>query len=282
MCWTVVNVIFCPVEREIVGEERQLLILTEPLTAETRQHPERRRRDRLEHSTAAVGHPLDEFGELDVARVRTRHRPTCDRPVEDRPGSGEPDGAGGDRLGRQPAHLGNVGGRRVFVVRAAFAHDVKPQRSVRELRSDVERVVTRLEEVEVFGEGLPRAPRHTFVQRTPRNVFDAFHQLDQRCLLARRARREAHPAVAHHQRGDAVAERRVELVVPRCLAVVMGVHVHPTRRHDRTVGIDHAISVEGTTDGRDPATVDRDITREPVGPGAVHDRPAPNHHVVCH
>ena len=101
-------------------------------------------------------------------------------------------------------------------------------------------------------------------------------------LLAWRARREAHAAVTHHERGHAVAERRVELVVPGDLAVVVRVDVDPARRDHRALGVDRAVAVEPAADRGDPVAVDADVAGEPCGPRAVDDRAAPDHQIVCH
>ncbi len=153
---------------------------------------------------------------------------------------------------------------------------------MRELSADIERVLARVEEVEILGERRPRTPRHTLVQRGAGNVFYAFHELDQRRLLTRRTRCETDSAVAHHQRGDAVAERRVELVVPRDLAVVVRVHVDPTGRDDRAVGVDRALAIELAADRSNVPVVDGNISGESFGAGPVDDRSAANYELMCH
>ena len=258
------------------------MLLVEALTTEHLHGADRRRGDGLEHASAPVGHPVDELGELDVAGVGAGHGLAGDRAVEDRARGGEAHRAGGDGLGDQPAHLGDVVGGGVLVAHAALSHHLEAQRPVGQLRRDVERVATRPEEVEVLREALPRAPRDPLREGTARDVLHPFHQLDQRRLLARRARSEAHAAVAHDERGDPVAERRVELIVPRRLPVVVRVHVDPARRHDGAVGVDRAVALETAADGGDAPVVDRDVAGDAVGPGAVHDRPAPDHQLMCH
>ena len=73
-------------------------------------------------------------------------------------------------------------------------------------------------------EGLP-APGHALGQRRAGDVLDAFHQLDQPSSWPGPNGREADAAVAHDERRDAMAGRRVERVVPGDLAVVVGVDV---------------------------------------------------------
>ena len=156
----------------------------------------------------------------------------------------------------------------------SIAHHLESQRAVRNLRGDVHCVVTGAEEVQVLGEGLPGTPRDTFVERAAGNVLDTFHELDERRLLAGGTRREAHAAVAHYEGGHTIAERRIELVVPGGLAVVVGVNVDPTRCHHGAGCVDGAIAVERTADGREDAVVDRYVTGELLGARTVDDRAA--------
>ncbi len=92
-------------------------------------------------------------------------------------------------------HRGDVVGGGVLVRRAALAHHVDPQRSVREEGGDVEREPAPVERVEVLGERLP-LPLDALVERGAGDVLDAFHQLDQPRLLPGADGGEADAAVA--------------------------------------------------------------------------------------
>ena len=75
-------------------------------------------------------------------------------------------------------------------------------------------------------------------ERGAGDVLDALHQLDQPVVPVGAHRREPHAAVAHDGRRDAVPRRRREQRVPRDLAVVVRVHVDPTRGDEQAVGVD--------------------------------------------
>ena len=96
----------------------------------------------------------------------------------------------------------------------ALAHHVHAQRVVGHLASDVDRVRHRGDRVHVLGERLP-APRNPLGERRARDVLDALHQLDERCLASGPHRREADAAVAHHAGRDAEQRARRQLAVPR-------------------------------------------------------------------
>ncbi len=123
----------------------------------------------------------------------------------------KPDGAGLDGFLDDVGHRGEVVGGGIFVLLAALAHGIEPDRAVGDLRTDIERVLAAVDVVEVFGKGLPPAPFHAFVQRRAGDVLDTLHQLDEFLLAAGRHRREAHTAVAHDDGGDAVVRRRRHL-----------------------------------------------------------------------
>ena len=106
------------------------------------------------------------------------------------------------------------------------------------LRAHIQRVLAAREKIEIFGKSFPGAPGHALVERRAGNILHAFHQFDQLPLAARRHRRKAHAAIAHHHGGDAVRGRRIDLVVPGHLAVVMGMDIHPARRRQRAIGGD--------------------------------------------
>ena len=119
-------------------------------------------------------------------------------------------------------------GRGRLAVRAALAHDEQPHRAVAHLGGEVDVVRTALERVEVLADAAP-VPRQTLVQRGTGNVLDALHQLDELRVIRRADGREPDAAVAHHDRGHAVAGRRLQSRVPRRLTVVVRVDVDEAR-----------------------------------------------------
>src|SRR4029079_7099298 len=135
---------------------------------------------------------------------------------------------------------------------------------VRNLRGDVDRVVTAVEHVEVLGERLP-TPADALVQRGPGDVLDALHERDQPFVPVRADGCEAHAAVPHDDRGDALPRRRREQVVPGDLPVVVGVDVAPARCDSQAVGVELLVTLAGDGAHRgDAPAVDCDV-RAPTG-----------------
>ena len=207
--------------------------------------------------------PVDELGELDVAGVGAGHGLAGDRAVEDRARGGEAHRAGGDGLGDEPAHLGDVVGGGVLVAHAALAHHLEAQRAVGELGGDVERVAPRRR----GSRGTPgSSPTRPTARPRARALpgMSSTPSISSISVACSPGGHGAKPdaAVAHDERGDPVAERRVELVVPGRLPVVVRVHVDPARRHDGAVGVDGAVALEAAADGGDAPVVDRDVAGE--------------------
>ena len=136
-------------------------------------------------------------------------------------------------------HRGDVVGRGGLAVGAALAHHVEAQRAVGHLSGDVDVERPAVERVEELGERLP-VPREALVQDDAGDVLDALHQLDEALVVGGAHRREADAAVADHHGGDAVPRRRDHALVPRGLAVVVGVDVDEAGRDEQAVGVDRA------------------------------------------
>jgi hypothetical protein len=68
---------------------------------------------------------------------------------------------------------------------------------------DVDGVGLLVKPVEIVAKGLP-LPVEAFVKDRSRDLFHAFHQLDEAVCLAGAERCKAHTAVAHHDRRHAV------------------------------------------------------------------------------
>jgi hypothetical protein len=89
------------------------------------------------------------------------------------------------------------------VVRAARAHHVGAQRTVRNLRRDIERESPFLQRAQVVREAFP-LPANAFRQYCAGNVLDAFHQPDQPGPVLFANRRKSDAAIAHDHGGHAV------------------------------------------------------------------------------
>ena len=150
--------------------------------------------------------------------------------VRDRARRREPERAGADRLGGEPAHLRRSrrrsgprrGRRRGRPSRSRAARHAAPARA-KSIACGVESMTSRYS-----GNDLP-APRDALVQRGAGDVLDALHELDEPVVPVGPHRREADAAVAHDHGRDAVPRRRREQRVPGDLAVVVRVHVDPAR-----------------------------------------------------
>jgi hypothetical protein len=188
--------------------------------------------------------------------------------------------AGADPVLDDGGHLLDVFGRWDRARPLAVAEHVGAHRTVGHVGAHVDRAGHRLERIEVFGEALPR-PLHAFGERGAGDVLDAFHQPDQPLPAVGRGWREADPAVAHHHGGDPVPRGGRHLRIPGRLAVVMRVDVDPARGDDFARGVDlvRALAMN-LPDGGDQPVLDRDVSSEARGAGAVDDRAVPDDEVV--
>src|SRR5262249_56453735 len=117
----------------------------------------------------------------------------------------------------------------------------------------------RFEGVEILGEALP-PPADALGERGAGDVLDALHQADEPVVAIGTRRGEANPAVAHHDRGDAMPRRRRQIRIPRRLAVVVRVDVDPAGRDDQPARVDLATALAGDVPGGgDAIAVDRDV-----------------------
>src|SRR4029078_13199590 len=93
--------------------------------------------------------------------------------------------------------------------------------------------------------------------------------------------READTAIAEKDRGDAVPGRGRQLAVPGRLTVVVGVHIHPARRYQQTIGVDIALRRAGlAADLSYTVAVNRHVAHEPVVASAIEDGPTPDDRIV--
>ncbi len=179
-----------------------------------------------------------------------------------------------ERRAEERAHRGDVVVGRLLLGHGALAHHVDAQRIVRDLQEEIDRVRHAPDRVHVLRERLP-APRDALGERGAGDVLDAFHELDELFLAPGDDRSEPDAAAPHHARGDAVERARRELLVPRDLAVVVGVDVHEPREHVRAARVERATSRAVALADRDDAPVlDGDVARERRAARAVDDGPA--------
>ncbi|CAB4806333.1 unannotated protein [freshwater metagenome] len=118
----------------------------------------------------------------------------------------------------------------------AVAHHIATNRSVTDLRGEVDGVRCAVDAVEVLGERLP-LPSDSLVKRGAGDVFDTFHDFDKPVMTIRCDRSESHTAISHDGGGDALPRRWREVGIPTHLAVIVRVDVDPSRSHEETGGI---------------------------------------------
>ena len=100
-------------------------------------------------------------------------------------------------------------------------------------------------------------------------------------LAAGAHRGKAHPAVAGDHRGDTVRRGRIQLGIPRDLAVVVGVNVDETGCHDPPGGVDllAARALDPWRHLHDHAVAHRHVGRAAGRTGAVHHCPVADHKI---
>ena len=193
---------------------------------------------------------------------------------------GEAERAGAHRRFGQPAHLGDVLGRRGLAIDAALPHHEYPERVVRHLRTDIDGARHAVERVEIFREAFP-LPVQAFGERAPRYVLDRLHQIDQAGAMLRPDRREADPAIAEEDRRDTMPGGRGEHRVPGRLAVVMRMDIDPAGRDQQTMRVDLALRRAGlAADLGDLGAVNRHVAGKACRAGTVEDGAAANDDVM--
>jgi len=228
-------------------------------------------RDHLEDAGAGILHALRDADEFGFGGAQRRRRIAFDRLVVQRARGGEPECSGAHGIGGQLAHLRDVVVGRGFKLGTALTHHIDAQGAMRQLGGDVDVVRPGFHRVEIFGEAFP-VPFKSFVQRGTRNVFDAFHQLDQPLAILDAHRREADAAIAHHDRGHAMPARWIEPGVPRRLPVIVGVDIDKARRDELALGIDlFATAADNLADCGDLAVLHRDVGGDERPAHAVGD-----------
>ena len=232
--------------------------------------------DQLDHALADLGQCRRKGSEFVHAGEAGAERGAVLGAVDVRAARGEAEGTRFDTDLHLTEHLGEfVAGRGLHRVRTALAHHVRTQRCVRHLGGNVHCVLTTVECVEIIGEGFP-IPREALGECRTGDVLHTLEHRDEERVIRGLGRGEAHAAVAHHERGDAVDGRRGEKRVPRGLTVVVGVDVHEPGGDEVPGGIECALGLPGQlrTDLNDSASGDGDIGLSGRCPCAVDNRPA--------
>ena len=199
--------------------------------------------------------------------------------VQQGPGGGEAQGAGGHALAHDLGHLGDLARVGLVVGVATVPEDIGPDRAVGHVDAHVDGAGLGLQGVEVFGEGLP-LPVDALGQGGAGNVLDPFHELDQEVLATGADGGEADPAVAHDGRGHAMPAGGRHDRIPGGLAVIVGVDVHPAGGDNQAPGVD--LAPGGAFDlahGDDAVALDPDVRAGGRRARPVHHSSAPDDQV---
>jgi hypothetical protein len=271
-------------------------VAAEPFDHRERQGPSRDLGHRAEQAelgvdVAEVGHDLehapaggaDGGGDADqlvgLGGERGRGLALAGAVVE-RARGGEAESAGGDALAGELGHGRDVVGGGGLAGGAALAHDVEAQGAVGHLERHVDVEAAGGDDVDEVGERLPR-PGQALVEHDAGDVLDALHQLDEPLVVGGADRGEADAAVAGDDRGDPVPRRRDHALVPRGLAVVVGVDVDEAGGDQQAVGVDRAPGgAVDLADGGDHPVGDGDVGGAGRGTGAVDDGAAADDQVM--
>ena len=163
-----------------------------------------------------------------LGRCRAGHQLTVDRLVQDGPRRRETDRSCTQALLNDGRHSCNLCLGRLLIGRAAITHDIRAHCTMRNLCGHIDGTVELLQCVQVFGKRFP-VPGHALCQRTARDILDTLHQPNEPVLPIGRGRRKAHTTVTHYDRGDPVPRRGRHLLIPGCLAVIVGMDIDKTR-----------------------------------------------------
>ena len=156
---------------------------------------EQARRHYFHHAVAAGRHRLGEGVQLLERGEGAGHRLPVRCAVHNGSRGCEAEGAGVLGLPHHGGHGGDVLGGGVLVGHAPLAHDISAQGAMGDLAADIDSETTPVEEVEIFGEGLP-APADALGQSGARDILDPLHHLDEPVVPVRLHRCESDAAIA--------------------------------------------------------------------------------------
>ena len=199
--------------------------------------------------------------------------------VED--GRREAKGAGIDRLAEQRLDLRRLVGCGRALHRG-LAHHVVAERGQGRQEAQVERRAPSRRRLDELGEGLP-VPGDAHVEDVEGNRLDVHQVAHGHLARLGLARRDAHPAVAHDDAGDAVPRGRGDRAVPADLRVVVSMRVDEARSDDEAIGVDHpGGTVRHPADLGDLSARDGHVRPARRRPRAVHQHAVLDHQVVGH
>ena len=181
----------------------------------------------------------------------------------------------------EPAH-GLKLVRRWRLRERALAHDVGPERRVPDVAGVVDALRERVDGVQELRERLPR-PVDAGQHGVARDVLGALQVAEHEVRFLFPARGDGESAVAHHDAGDTVVARTRPETIPEDLRVHVRMAIDEAGRDDVALGVHGALgAVANTSDGGDPAVLDRDVGDVARCARAVDHRAVGNNQVVGH
>jgi hypothetical protein len=160
-------------------------------------------RDHLEHALARIAQSARHFAQLSDIRMQAGGEFASARAVDHVARRRDAQCPRFHRFLHKCPHLRHVFRRGGFTGQCPRAHHIDAHGGVRQLGGNIHVKISRFQPVEIVGECLP-IPGQTFGQHDFGNILHPFHQLHQHIALIRLAGCEADPAIAHHNRCDAV------------------------------------------------------------------------------
>ena len=153
----------------------------------------------------------------------------------------------------------------------ALTHCVEAHGTVADHAADIDTLGHGVDGVVVLAIGLP-VPFEAGHDRGRWNVLDRLHELGEQFVIGGLDWREGNPAIADHNRCDAVPARRAAYRVPGHLGVQVAMDVYKSGRDQAACGIDRAGggAIE-LADLDDALATDPDVGLTPRCPGAVDD-----------
>ena len=225
-------------------------------------------------------HDLAQRAPLGPAGIATGERAALKADMVVENGAGQAERAGAHGGAKQPLHLADFV-RGSFPLKRLFAHHIVPQGRESGQRSHVDAHAALLQDIEILGVGFP-LPVNTALHDLERNRFD-IHQIPHDNIAGFGSnRRNTHPAVAHHHRGNAVPGGAGHQRVPGDLGIVVGMRINKPRSQHQAVGIDFLLGrlAIALPHRGNQAVFDRHITVEAGRARAVADTGVFNNQVV--
>ena len=237
-------------------------------------------RRHFEHAIADPAHRPADADQLFLRRGGAGDQFSIDRLVQHGAAGRKTERTRTDALFDDARHFGDVELGRHRTRTLAVTQHIGADRAVRDVRADVDGARQFLQRVEIFRKALP-VPAHPLGQRRAGNILDPFHQADQPVVAVGAGGREADPAIAHDDGGNAVPRRWSHFRIPRRLPVIMGVDIDKAGGDDLAAGVDLLPArAAHLADNADAVAIDGDIADIRFAASAIDDGAATDDQIM--